>query len=77
MKKTIPDLVIADINMPVMDGMELLAILRDRFPDLPVLGLSGYVAAADAERLGFDDFLAKPISFTMLETQVKEKLKMT
>ena len=41
-----------------------------------VAQMSGYVAAADAERLGFDDFLANPISFTKLESQVKEKLNM-
>ena len=38
-----PDLVIMDINMPDMDGLETLSHLRSRWPRLPVLMLSGYV----------------------------------
>ena len=42
-KKDLPDLVITDLNMPEMGGVELLEKLRNVHPTLPILGLSGYV----------------------------------
>ena len=69
-----PDLVIADLNMPEMDGFELLNSLRGRYPDLPVLGLSGYIRSEDAQNLGFDGFLDKPLSFVKLEEQIQANL---
>jgi DNA-binding LytR/AlgR family response regulator len=38
---TLPDLVITDLRMPRMSGFELLKILRERFPQLPVIAISG------------------------------------
>jgi len=37
-----PDLVVLDLSLPGMSGIELLAALRERYPDLPCLMLSGY-----------------------------------
>jgi two-component system, NarL family, nitrate/nitrite response regulator NarL len=37
-----PDLVVMDIEMPVVDGVEATRALRDRFPDLPVVAISGH-----------------------------------
>jgi two-component system chemotaxis response regulator CheB len=63
-----PDIVILDIEMPVMDGLHTLPPLRAEFPDLPVLMFStlttrGGTATLDALALGATDYLTKPESF--------------
>lgn len=61
-----PDVVILDLVMPTMDGIETMALLRRRKPDLKIimctkLGGVGTAAAADALMLGADDCVAKPV----------------
>ena len=60
-----PDLVITDIKMPKMDGYALLDKLREAYPDLPVVAISGFASADDIEEYDFDGFIEKPM-------QVKE-----
>ena len=55
------DLVITDIKMPEMDGVALLNELRSQNPDLPVLGLSGYIEEEDIGQHKFDGFVRKPL----------------
>jgi two-component system chemotaxis response regulator CheB len=67
-RATKPDIVILDIEMPVMDGLSTLPPLRNEFPDLPVLMFStlttrGGSATLDALALGATDYLTKPESF--------------
>jgi len=47
---TSPDLVVADLSLPGMDGIELTRVLRDRRPDLPVLVVSSHSPKRYAER---------------------------
>ncbi|WP_313054847.1 sigma-54-dependent transcriptional regulator [Pseudomonas lopnurensis] len=65
------DLVISDVNMPGMDGHELLGLIRQRHPQLPVLLMTAYGAVAravDAMRQGAADYLVKPFEpKTLLE----------
>lgn len=49
------DMVLTDINMPVMDGKRFLAELRSRFPGMPCAGMSW-----DSEGIEFDGFIRKP-----------------
>lgn len=59
-----PDLLIVDLKMPVMDGLELLARLSEFTPRTPVLvvsGEGGLDEAVEALRLGAWDYLVKPI----------------
>jgi two-component system, NtrC family, nitrogen regulation response regulator NtrX len=59
-----PDAVLLDIKMPRMDGLEVLAELRRREPDLPVVMVSGHgtiATAVEATRLGAFDFMEKPL----------------
>lgn len=63
-KENIPDLVVSDLNMPEMDGMELLKILAVEFPTLPVIIISGVGTMGhviEALRVGANDYLPKPI----------------
>ncbi|KPW10006.1 Helix-turn-helix, Fis-type [Pseudomonas syringae pv. atrofaciens] len=56
-------LVISDVNMPGMDGHQLLSLLRSRHPQLPVLLMTAHGAverAVDAMRQGAADYLVKP-----------------
>ena len=56
-------LVVSDVNMPGMDGHQLLALIRTRYPQLPVLLMTAYGAverAVDAIRQGAADYLVKP-----------------
>lgn len=69
-----PDLVITDIRMPVMDGVELLPKLRERYPDVPVLALSGLVSYEDIEEHGFDGFVAKPMKLDEFRNVVEGAL---
>lgn len=59
-----PDLVISDLNMPVMDGMELLKVLAVEYPDIPVIIVSGVgtmTNVIEALRVGASDYIQKPI----------------
>jgi CheY-like chemotaxis protein len=47
MKEALPDVIICDLNMPRMSGFELLSIVRRRFPQIPVVALSGDFSGPD------------------------------
>src|SRR5207247_8864612 len=58
-----PDLVITDLKMPGMDGLELLRRLKEGFPEIPVVVLTAHgtvEAAVEAMKEGALDFLTKP-----------------
>jgi len=62
--RSIPDIVVCDLKMPGMHGIELLELIKKDYPDLPVIVVSGAGVMDDvvkALRLGADDFLVKPI----------------
>jgi putative nucleotidyltransferase with HDIG domain len=72
------DLVITDIDMPERDGVWLLKEIKARFPDLPVLmltGLSTVQAAIHCLRIGADDYLRKPVDFSELLTASQRALE--
>lgn len=64
------DLLLTDLNMPEMNGVELVRIVRLRFPALPIVLMSGASAEwrPQLEREGFDDLpmLTKPVSVSQL-----------
>lgn len=67
--------VLSDINMPGMDGPELLAEIKQRFPDLPVMMVTAY---GDGERrkratdYGAAEFITKPVDFDHLNAQLSQ-----
>ena len=71
----LPDLVITDIKMPEMDGVELLSRLRSDHPEMPVIALSGIVDSEEIEQYGFDAFVEKPIKVEQFRELVEETLQ--
>lgn len=69
------DLVLMDIKMPVMDGLEATRKLKENHPDLPIIALTANVFDSDRDAAlaaGCDDFLAKPVNSKFcLETIAK------
>ncbi|MBX3203744.1 MAG: sigma-54-dependent Fis family transcriptional regulator [Labilithrix sp.] len=66
---TAPDVVVTDLKMPNMDGMTLLAKLREQDSELPVIVTTAFgdvSNAVDAMRKGAADFITKPIDFDVL-----------
>jgi two-component system, response regulator YesN len=64
-EKTFPDVVITDIKMPFMDGMELAKSIRERFPTTKVIVLTGFDEfeyAQKAIKLNVTEYVLKPIS---------------
>ena len=59
-----PDLVISDIRMPVMDGLELAACLKERWPDMPLIFCTAFTETGyllKAIELGVSAFVRKPV----------------
>lgn len=72
------DLVLSDVHMPGMNGMSLLAEVRRRYPDTPVLMLTGcenVSTAVDAMKSGAFDYVLKPFRLDQVEASVREALK--
>ena len=63
--KTKPDILITDIRMPFMDGLELARVVKVEIPDIRILVLSGYDDfnyAKEAISIGVDEYILKPVS---------------
>jgi DNA-binding NtrC family response regulator len=66
-------LLLSDINMPGMSGLDLLPIVKTRRPDLPVFMISAYGDAdtvTTARERGANEFLAKPVDFAKLRRDI-------
>jgi signal transduction histidine kinase len=78
------DLVLSDVNMPNLDGLELLQKVKEQHPDQAVILMTGYSDTnliLKALKTGADDFINKPISILQLSTTVekvfeKQKLRL-
>ncbi len=59
------DIVLTDLMMPEMDGLELMAVVKKQYPDSPVIMVTGYATintALQAMQLGAFDYIAKPFT---------------
>jgi DNA-binding response OmpR family regulator len=78
--KGIPDIVLCDIGVPDMSGLEILERLNELAPRLERVPFVFVTALADRETelrgrsLGADDYITKPIDFDILETIIKARL---
>lgn len=73
-----PGLILMDIKMPNLSGLEATQIIRELSADIPIIAQSAYAYEQDrlaAKEAGCNDFLAKPISQTKLKEMIKKWLK--
>jgi CheY-like chemotaxis protein len=77
-----PDVILMDVQMPVLDGLTAIAQLR-RTPDVahtPVIALTAFAMAGDRERClaaGADEYMSKPISLRELVRLIEQLLSRT
>jgi len=74
------DLVLSDVRMPGLDGLQLLAAVKDINPRTPVVLISGYgdiETVVTALKAGAENFLAKPIRIDMLRRVVSQSLSLS
>ena len=60
-----PDLILMDLKMPVMDGLEATRQIKAEMPDLPIVALTANAFDSDRQaalEAGCDDFLSKPVN---------------
>lgn len=73
-KTSIPDIIILDLRMPDLDGMEVLRRVRQHFPSIQVIILTGHgndLEEGEARGLGAFDYLKKPIDIEILVERIK------
>jgi len=67
--------ILSDINMPGMDGLQLLTEIKKRHPDLPVMMVTAYgdnERRRRAEELGAIEFITKPVDFDLLKAKLRQ-----
>ena len=67
--------ILSDINMPEMDGLDLLAEIKQRWADLPVMMVTAYgddQRRCRARELGASEFLTKPVDFDLLKARLAQ-----
>ncbi len=69
-----PDMILLDINMPGMSGYELCPLIKEKYSNRPVIAMSADAtdrAVKMSKKVGFDDYLTKPIDIPALQNLVK------
>lgn len=77
-KQEAPDVIVSDVRMPDMDGIEMLREVRETHPDLGVVFMTAHASvesAREAFKLGADDFVTKPFDVEELKLIVKKTLE--
>ena len=70
-----PQIVLMDINMPVMDGYEATKEIRKYSAKVPIIAITAFAFASDEQRVmesGFDGYMPKPINANLLKAQLKD-----
>jgi CheY-like chemotaxis protein len=71
------DIVLMDIKMPVMNGLEATKAIKEKHPDLPIIALTANAFDSDrqlAMEAGCNDFLSKPVSSELCLNAIKRLL---
>jgi CheY-like chemotaxis protein len=80
LEQALPDILLLDIGMPVLDGFAVVRAIRQNplFAGLPVLAVTAYAMHGDRERIlssGFDGYLSKPINAKALADEIERILQ--
>ena len=78
LKDTEIDLLVTDINMPEIDGLQLVKYVAEHYPNMPKLVVTGFPSVEDASSVikhGATDYLTKPFTKSELELAVKNPRK--
>src|SRR5438045_1306057 len=73
-----PDVVVTDLKMPGMDGLQLLGKIRGQDADLPVIVVTAFgdvSSAVSAMRAGAEDYLTKPVDFDALILAIERAIE--
>lgn len=73
-----PDIILMDINMPVMNGYEAVAEIRKFSCDIPIIATTAYAYPEDKEAIlqsGFNAYISKPININELRQKIQDLLK--
>lgn len=75
-----PDIIVADVMMPKMDGFEMVKLIRLKSPQIPVLFLTARTALDDVVHgfeIGANDYIRKPFQIAELTVRIKALLRRT
>ena len=78
MDDDLPDVVVLDLKMPGIDGMEVLRRIRKAYPNVQVIMLTGHGSDKDekeARKLGAFEYLQKPVEIETLMKKIKKAYK--
>lgn len=71
----IPDLILMDVKMPIMDGLEATRLIREKNTTIPIIALTAFAFDQDRVRVleaGCNDFLTKPLSPPLLKQTIEK-----
>ena len=71
------DLILMDMKMPLMDGMQALRLLKEAYPQIPVLMITAYGTidtAVEAMKIGAVDFITKPFDSFVIQDKIRAVL---
>ena len=74
-RKYNPQIILMDINMPVMDGYEATKEIRKYSTKVPIIAITAFAYASDEQKVmesGFDGYMPKPINARQLKAQLKD-----
>ncbi|GAB4332827.1 MAG: response regulator [Calditrichia bacterium] len=72
------NIVVTDLNMPIMDGMELLRKTKEKWPYIEVIVITGFAtieSAIEAMKIGAYDFILKPVNFEHVQFTINKCFK--
>jgi CheY-like chemotaxis protein len=76
-EEEIPDLILIDVNMPVLDGISAVRKLREKHSDIPIIAQTAYAMVEERNRCmeaGCDEYITKPISHELLLSTLADYL---
>ncbi len=71
------DIVILDIQMPIMNGIDCMKQIKNLSPKTPVIAVTAFAMSNDKEKylnMGFDDYISKPINIDIFFSMINEKM---